>query len=120
MTYFTVLPARGGSKNFPNKNTALLSRDPLIHDTFAAVLQAQNIDRGIACTKDPEILRTGQDLNVEVHVRPYHLATDVSLLMQFRSSEFQNRRLIVGVKTMGVYAQPNPVNRKTYWKTMAG
>jgi CMP-N,N'-diacetyllegionaminic acid synthase len=73
-----VVPARGGSKGLPRKNTLPLAGPPLIVHTLNAALGAESISRIIVTTDDPEIMDIcsavpGVDVPFQ---RPAHLAED--------------------------------------------
>lgn len=50
-----IIPARGGSKRLPGKNTRLLGGKPLIHHTLEAAVAAKSITRVLFNTDSPEI-----------------------------------------------------------------
>jgi len=72
-----VIPARGGSKDLPNKNLKRLGGLPLVAHTILAAKQAATLDRIILSTDSPEIAKVGKRYGVEVpFLRPAGLATD--------------------------------------------
>lgn len=74
----TVIPARGGSKGLPRKNTRPLGGKPLIAHTIEAALAAR-AGRVIVSTDDAEIAEISQRHGAEVpFVRPAALATDTA------------------------------------------
>tara|TARA_R110002110_G_scaffold284987_1_gene499202 strand:- start:5298 stop:6056 length:759 start_codon:yes stop_codon:yes gene_type:complete len=75
-----VVPARGGSKGLPGKNTRSFAGDPLIVHTLRVALAAQSVDRVLVTTDDDEIMRIAHDVEgVEMPVRrPPHLASDTA------------------------------------------
>ena len=54
MTLFGLIPARGGSKEIPNKNKKLFCGKPLIQWTIESALDSQELDRLIVSTDDIE------------------------------------------------------------------
>jgi len=75
-----IIPARGGSKGLPNKNTKLLNGKPLICYTIDAALAAPEISRVIVSTDNIEIAKIAIQNNAEVpFIRPKYLATDTAL-----------------------------------------
>jgi len=72
-----IIPARGGSKRFPNKNTALLGSIPLlVHSINYA--KASNIDKIIVTTNDSNIKGIALKNGVEVVDRPEELSGDLA------------------------------------------
>lgn len=72
-----VIPARGGSKGIPHKNTARIGGKPLIAWTIDAARRAPHIDRVIVSTDDDAITAIALECGAEVPFkRPEHLAQD--------------------------------------------
>jgi len=72
-----IIPARGGSKRFPNKNTALLGSIPLlVHSINYA--KAYNIDKIIVTTNDANIKKIALKNGAEVVDRPEELSDDLA------------------------------------------
>jgi CMP-N,N'-diacetyllegionaminic acid synthase len=77
-TIVAIIPARGGSKGIPHKNTALLNGRPLIDYTIQAALGSRNIG-GTYVTSDSEaILEMARRLGAGAIKRPDELATDTA------------------------------------------
>lgn len=76
-----VIPARGGSKAIPRKNLALLGGRPLLVWAIDVAKRVGAIDRIIVSTDDAEIADVGRRSGAEVWMRPAHLATDGSLVI---------------------------------------
>lgn len=77
-----IIPARGGSKGLPGKNTKLLGGLPLICHSIKAALASDLIDRVIVFTEDNEIASVAKDYGAEVpFMRPNNLAYDTSIVM---------------------------------------
>lgn len=78
-----IVPARGGSKGLPGKNTRLFGGVPLIEHTLRTALSAQLVDRVLVTTDDDEILRVARSVpGVEAPVRrPPHLSQDNSTVL---------------------------------------
>lgn len=75
-----IIPARGGSKGLPGKNTKLLSSLPLICYSINAALKSSLVDRVIVSTEDNEIASIAKDCGAEVpFLRPANLSSDTSL-----------------------------------------
>lgn len=74
-----LIPARGGSKGIPGKNTKNLSGKPLIAWTIEAALKSKVCSRLIVSTDSQEIKKIAQDFGAEVpFIRPKHLASDTA------------------------------------------
>ncbi|RJQ53089.1 MAG: acylneuraminate cytidylyltransferase family protein [Nitrospiraceae bacterium] len=74
-----VIPARGGSKGLPGKNTKHLLGKPLIGYTIEQARQSKYIDRIIVSTEDPLIAEVAKKFTAETpFIRPRELAEDNS------------------------------------------
>lgn len=72
-----LVPARGGSKGVPGKNTKLLCGKPLLEYTAESALKARSLSRLILSTDDLEIADIGKCCGLDVpFLRPAELATD--------------------------------------------
>lgn len=72
-----IIPARGGSKGLPGKNTRLMNGKPLIAYTIEAAKEAKCIDRVIVSTDSDEIAKVAREYGAEVpFMRPCELAGD--------------------------------------------
>lgn len=77
-----IIPARGGSKGLPGKNTKLLNGVPLICHTIKAALSSKLITRLIVSTDSNEIASVAKKCGAEVpFLRPSNLASDNSMVM---------------------------------------
>ncbi len=70
-----IIPARGGSERFKDKNTMPLCGKPLIAYTIEAALQAKSLSRVIVSTDSEQIAEVAMTLGPEVIRRPAELAT---------------------------------------------
>jgi CMP-N-acetylneuraminic acid synthetase len=61
-----IIPARGGSKGLPGKNTKLLGGKPLIHWTIEAAMRSKYIDRVVLSTDDRGIAEICAPTGIEV------------------------------------------------------
>jgi CMP-N,N'-diacetyllegionaminic acid synthase len=78
MKILALIPARGGSKGVPKKNSKLLNGLPLIAYTIKAALDAKQIT-AIAVSSDmDEILDIAKEYAIETIKRPAELALDTS------------------------------------------
>lgn len=76
-TVLAILPARGGSKQLPGKNTLPLHGRPLIAWTIEAARRAQTVDRVVVSTDAATIADTARREGADVpFMRPADLATD--------------------------------------------
>lgn len=73
-----IIPARGGSKGVPGKNSRIIGDRPLISYTIQAALDSGIMDRLVVSTDDDNIANISRDAGVEVIIRPDELATDTS------------------------------------------
>jgi CMP-N,N'-diacetyllegionaminic acid synthase len=71
-----VIPARGGSKGVPGKNTKRLAGKPLILHTIEAALESKHLDKIVVSTDDQDIARVAKKAGVQVIERPVRLAQD--------------------------------------------
>jgi CMP-N-acetylneuraminic acid synthetase len=72
-----LIPARGGSKGLPGKNTTLLAGKPLIAWTIEAALGAASIDDVVVTTDSDEIARVSAEAGASVpFMRPARFARD--------------------------------------------
>lgn len=77
MKTIAIIPARGGSKRLPNKNTLLLDGMPLlVHSILYAKKNAEIIDAIYVTTNDPEIKNLALKYGVKVIDRPDILSGD--------------------------------------------
>lgn len=76
---YAIIPARGGSKGVPGKNTKLLNGYPLLAYTIAAAKMVKLITRVIISTDSKEIASIAERYGAEVpFLRPAELAQDKS------------------------------------------
>jgi len=74
-----IIPARGGSKGLPGKNTKKINGKPLIEYTIEAAIASKLINRIIVSTDDQEIAEVAIKAGAEVpYLRPEYLARDDS------------------------------------------
>lgn len=73
-----LIPARGGSKGIPKKNTTLVCGKPLLHYTIEASINCAFIDRTFLSSDDPAIIELGREYPIECLTRPSEFATDTS------------------------------------------
>lgn len=79
-TILGIIPARGGSKGIPGKNTKEIAGKPLIAWTIEAAKESNYIDRLIITTDSEEIAGIGRDVGAEIpFLRPSEFAQDNSI-----------------------------------------
>jgi CMP-N-acetylneuraminic acid synthetase len=72
-----LIPARGGSKRLPGKNTRLLNGKPLLAWTVQVALASRYIDSIVVSTDDEGIAQVARDAGAEApFIRPELLASD--------------------------------------------
>ncbi len=79
MKPLVIIPARGGSKGVPGKNSKLLAGKPLIQYTIEAALGVFSPEQIIVSTDSQEIKAVAEASGLNVpFIRPAHLATDTA------------------------------------------
>lgn len=73
-----IIPARGGSKRLPHKNTLMFCGHPLIAYSINAAIAAPSIDHCFVTTDDAQIARIAKQYGAQVIERPSQLATDTA------------------------------------------
>jgi CMP-N,N'-diacetyllegionaminic acid synthase len=73
-----LIPARGGSKGVPGKNTRKIAGRPLVDFSILAAQQSNYIDSVYVSSDDPAILRHAQTVGATGVVRPDEFATDTA------------------------------------------
>lgn len=77
MRILGIIPARGGSKGIPKKNSKLLNGKPLLQYTIEVAKKCQLLDKLIVSSDDEQIIKLAKKLEVEVpFIRPKALAED--------------------------------------------
>ena len=77
MRILGIIPARGGSKGVPKKNSKLLHNKPLIQYTYESALNSTLLSKTIVSTDDESIISIANSIGLEVpFVRPKELASD--------------------------------------------
>lgn len=81
MRLLAIVPARGGSKRLPGKNTKSFLGKPLVQHTLDAVCKVAY--RVILTSDDEEVLKLAKEYdNVIAHHRPDEFATDTSTVLE--------------------------------------
>ena len=88
-----IIPARGGSKGLPRKNTRDLCGKPLIAYSIEVALKSRLIDRVVVSTEDEEIAEISRHYGAEVpFLRPQVMAQDRSSVGQAIDYTLNNLR----------------------------
>ena len=75
-----LIPARSGSKSIPNKNTTLLSGEPLLSWTAKVAIDSDLSKNIVLSTDSKKIAQLGKELGLQVpFIRPKVLAQDRTL-----------------------------------------
>lgn len=86
-----IIPARGGSKRIPGKNTKLLAGKPLLEYTIDAALESLLFDEIVLSSDESHILDLGEKKGILIDKRPEHLAGDYATKVQV-VEEYLNRK----------------------------
>lgn len=78
MSIIAIIPARGGSKGIPKKNTIDFYGQPLISRSIQQAKAAQHIKEVYVSTDDKEIAEVSENYGAKIIWRPAELATDTS------------------------------------------
>ncbi|MFF5704056.1 cytidylyltransferase domain-containing protein [Streptomyces sp. NPDC012794] len=76
MNVTAVIPARGGSKGIPGKNTAEVGGVPLVARAVLACRGAAHVTRVVVSTDDAAIARAAREAGAELVDRPAELGSD--------------------------------------------
>jgi N-acylneuraminate cytidylyltransferase len=77
MNILAIIPARGGSKGLPGKNTKQLGNQPLISYTINQAIKCDCFTKIIVSTDDDTIAKIARNFGAEIpFTRPVELATD--------------------------------------------
>ncbi|MGY0399598.1 MAG: acylneuraminate cytidylyltransferase family protein [Ostreibacterium sp.] len=76
--FLAIIPARGGSKRLPRKNTLNLGGKPLITWTIEAAKNSEYVDAICVSSDDDEILAIADEFQVQAIPRPSTLASDTA------------------------------------------
>ena len=114
-----IIPARGGSKGLPGKNTRLLAGHPLVSYSIAAGLQSSLVNRVICSTDSQEIADIALRYGAEVpFLRPAELAADDSpdidvfqhLIQDLKQTENYRPDIIVQLRPTSPIRQPGQID----------
>ncbi len=107
MRVLAIIPARGGSKRVPGKNTRDVGGRPLIAWTIEAALGCAIIDRVIVSTDYREIADVAKSFGAEIpFMRPPDLASDDATSADVVAHALQHFSSIGETYDVGVLLQP--------------
>ncbi|PKP29363.1 MAG: acylneuraminate cytidylyltransferase family protein [Bacteroidetes bacterium HGW-Bacteroidetes-18] len=110
MKTIAIIPARGGSKRLPNKNTKLLGGIPLLMHSINFAKE-NGIDKIVVSTDDVFIKEIALQYGAEVMDRPKDLASDISPTIDTLKHVMEN---VAGNYDYVVVLQPtNPLRPKS-------
>ena len=114
MNILGLIPARGGSKGIPGKNSKILGGKPLLQYTYEAAKQAKLLNKLILSSDSEEIIQLATQLDLEVPFkRPASLAQDSSSSIEVARHAL-NYYLDQGIKFDAIcLLQPTTPFRKT-------
>lgn len=104
MSFFALIPARGGSKGIPRKNLVSLAGKPLIDYTIEAALGSKSISDVTISSENEEILNHASKRRIDTLRRPQEFAQDHSSADEVISHFISSREL--GANDTVVYLQP--------------
>lgn len=83
MKFIALIPARGGSKGIPGKNTRLLAGVPLINHTITAAITSLGAANVFVSTDSPDIASIASDIGAQApFLRPTSLSADNSTAVE--------------------------------------
>lgn len=117
MLSFAIIPARGGSKGIPGKNTKILLGKPLIAYTIEASLASQ-VDYTIVSTDDAHIAEIARQYGARVVERPAELAHDtaptepalIHAVLEFERQIAQSADVVVLLQCTSPLRAEGPIN----------
>lgn len=102
-----LVPARGGSKGVPGKNTRLLAGRPLLEYTARAARESGVIDRLVLSTDSEEIAECGRRVGLDVpFMRPASLAEDETPMLPVVEHALDELRCLEWEPAIVVLLQP--------------
>src|ERR1700680_84923 len=115
-----IIPARGGSKGLPAKNTRLLAGLPLVAHSIRFAHLCPEIDRCIVSTDSEESAKVARDYKGEVpFLRPAELAQDSTPMLpvlqhairQIELREENRYELVILLQPTSPFRLPEDVSR---------
>lgn len=87
---FFLIPARGGSKGIPGKNSRMIARKPLIVHSIEIAKKVKYIDDVFVSTEDKKLKKIAIKNGAKVIDRPPKLATDTANILDSIKHLIQN------------------------------
>ncbi len=87
---FCLIPARGGSKGIPGKNSRIIARKPLIAHSIEIAKKVKYIDDVFVSTEDKKLKKIAIKNGAKVIDRPPKLATDTANILDSIKHLIQN------------------------------
>lgn len=78
---FCFIPARGGSKGVPNKNSLLIAGKPLLAYSIITAKEIKLIDEVYVSTENKKIKQIAHNYGAKVIDRPFELASDTANIL---------------------------------------
>lgn len=106
MKIIAVIPARGGSKRIPKKNTIEFMGKPMMAWTIESALKSNLFDRIILSTDDPEMAEVGKSFGLEVPFLRIDKNDDISPVSEAtiaavkQAEEYYNEKYDIVVQLM--------------------
>ena len=73
-----VIPARGGSKRFKNKNRKIFFGKPIISYTIESAIKSKCFDKILVTSDDQKILKIAEKYNISREIRKSELSSDTA------------------------------------------
>lgn len=115
MNTLAIIPARGGSKRFPQKNKHLLQGIPLLAHSilYAKFHEATHV---IVSTDDEELASIAQKFGADVCMRPTELSLDTSPTIDALHYTYTSLKNILSKIDAVITLQPtNPLRPQNLW-----
>lgn len=115
-----IIPARGGSKGLPRKNTLPLCGKPLVAYSIEAAFNIQGVDRVVVSTEDEEIASIARNYGHDVPMkRPLQLAGDHSKIDDCITNVYLTLKSEGYTPDMSIILLPtHPFRNKTLMNTL--
>ncbi len=112
-----IIPARGGSKGLPRKNTLLLDGEPLVARPVRQAIESGVIGTVLVTTDDKEIARIAESSGATVpFIRPAELAQDLTSTEDtLKHALLEYEREIKKKFEIAVFLTATDIFRKVQW-----
>lgn len=85
-----LIPARGGSKGVPGKNTRVVAGKPLLAHSIVQALDAKTVDTTVVSSDDDAILELASNYGAVALRRPFSMAQDQSPVIEAIAHAYSN------------------------------